>query len=143
MPIMYIAGELLNAHKLTYEEGIKNWENVVEIAHKITQKGWTAEIPHNSIFMWKYLKDKFGVDLPHEYWMQQDSGKIKVCQALYFVSHSRGADMELQYALDNDMKVYTSIDQVPTVPVEDCLLKVPITTKPYTIDEVEGNQDNN
>ena len=142
MPIMYIAGKLLDGHKLGYDEGLKNWEKIIDIAHKIAQKGWTLEIPHHSLFMWQYLKNNHDINLPYEFWMQQDSGKIKVCQALFFVSHSKGADLELQYALDNDMKVYYNINEVPTVPVEDCLLRQPIFTKPYVVESTEGNQGN-
>lgn len=139
---MYIAGKLLDGHKLGFEEGLKNWEKIIDIAHKVSQKGWTIEIPHHSLFMWQYMKDKHGIDLPHEFWMQQDSGKIKVCQALFFASHSHGADLELSYALDNDMKVYYHVDEVPQVPVEDCLLREPIITKPYEVPIVESNTDN-
>ena len=100
---MYISARLLDGHKLGYDEGLKNWEKVIDISHKIAQKGWTVEIPHHSLFTWNYMKNKHGIDLPHEFWMQQDSGKIRVCQALFFLSQSRGADMELEYALNSDM----------------------------------------
>ena len=139
---MYIAGKLLDGHKLGYDEGLKNWEKIIDIAHKVSQKGWGTEIPHHSLFTWNYLKKKHGIDLPWKYWMQQDSAKIKVCQALFFASHSQGADIELEYALDNDMKIYYNVDEVPAVPVEDCLLKQPIFTKPYEVEVIEGNQGN-
>jgi len=75
MPIMYLSGALLDGHKLTYDEGLKNWEKVIDIAYKIGLKGWTVEIPHHSLFMWDYIKKKHNLDLPHEFWMAQDSGK--------------------------------------------------------------------
>jgi len=136
---MYIAGKLLDGHKLGYDEGLKNWEKIIDVAYKIALKGWGTEIPHHSLFTWNYIKKKHGLDLPHEFWMQQDSNKIQVCDALYFLSHSRGADMELQYALDHAMPVYYSVDNVPTVPIEDCLLQEPKFPTAYQVEKIEGN----
>ncbi len=140
MPIIYVAGPLLNGHTLTFEDGKKNWEKVVDVAEKLMQKGWTVFIPHHSLFMWKHLIDKYDRAIPWETWLVQDSGMIQVSQALYFVGHSKGADLELKYALDNDKKVYRFIDDVPKVIPDDCLLRKDTPEpKPYEEEKSEHN----
>ncbi len=122
MPRMYIAGPLLSGGTLTFEEGLENWKKVINIADKLMQKGWSPYIPHHSLFMWKHIKDTQSRDIPHEEWMQLDSGFISVCTALYFVGHSKGADKELDYANDNGLTIYLAIDDVPNVKPNRCLL---------------------
>ena len=51
-----------------------------------------------------------------------------MCSALFFIGHSKGADIELKYALDNGMTVYTSIDEVPTVQPDNQLCTVFLLT---------------
>jgi hypothetical protein len=140
MPIIYIAGPLLEGHTLTFEQGKEHWKNTVGIAEKIMQKGWTVYIPHHSLYMWQYIKEENGRDIPWQEWMVQDSGFIQVAQAIYFIGHSKGADRELAYALDNDKKVYMNVDDVPKVTPEDCLIRADTPTpEPYKVEPTEGN----
>jgi hypothetical protein len=136
MPIMYVAGPLLQGHTLTFEEGKENWKKAVKIADQLMQKGWTVHIPHHSLFMWQHIKETENRDIPWQEWMVQDSGMIQVAQAVFFFGHSKGADRELAYALDNDKKVYTSVADVPKVIPEDCLMREDNPTpKPYEVNE--------
>lgn len=139
---MYIAGKLLNHQPHDFELGVENWEKIADISYKISMKGWGTIIPHDTIYSAEYIKKKYDKYLPHEFWMQQDSSKIRVCDALYFASHSKGADMELKYALDHAMPVYYSVDDVPTVPIESCLLDNPKFPIAYEVEAIEGNTSN-
>jgi hypothetical protein len=140
MPIMYLAGPLLQGHTLTFEEGLENWKKAIEIGEKLMQKGWTVHIPHHSLYMWQHIKTTEGRDIPWKEWMIQDSGMIKVSQAVFFFGHSKGADRELEFALNNDKKVYTKIDDVPKVIPEDCLIREDKPEpEPYKVESSEGN----
>lgn len=143
MPIIYVAGPLLNGHTLTFDQAKMNWIKTIKVADKLMQKGWTVYIPHHSLFMWDHIKKEEGRDIPWAEWMTQDSGFIKVAQALYFIGHSKGADRELKYALDNDKKIYYKVDDVPKVEPEDCLIRTAVTLgQPYQVAITEGNTDN-
>jgi len=90
--------------------------------------------------MWQHIKETEGRDIPWEEWMVQDSGMIKVAQAVFFFGHSKGADRELDFALKNDKKVYYAVDDVPKVIPEDCLIRAdPPEPKPYQVPSTEGN----
>jgi len=115
MPIMYIAGPLLNDGKLTYEEAVKNWEKACIVADRLMQKGWSPYVPHHSLFMWKFIKDHQARNIKWEDWMKLDSSFIRSAKALYFIGHSTGADCELKWAIDHGISVYLDIDSVPTV----------------------------
>lgn len=121
MPRIYVAGPLLQGHTLSYEEGIKNWEKACLISEQLMQKGWAPYTPHHSIFMNKFISEHQKRDISFERWMQLDSSFISQCSALYFFGHSKGADRELQYALDNGITVYMKIDEVPTVQPDNYL----------------------
>ena len=69
------------------------------------------------------MRDKFGINLPWEQWMQLDSSFISIAHAFYFIGHSKGADRELEYATNKGMPIYLSIDQVPKVEPDLDLLK--------------------
>jgi len=123
MPIIYIAGPLNNAGKLPYEEAVKNWEKTCIVAERLMQKGWSPYVPHHSLFMWKFIKDHQARDIKWEDWMQLDSSFIRSARALYFVGHSRGADIELKWAIDHALPIYLNIDEVPNVTQDKDLLE--------------------
>lgn len=123
MPRIYIAGPLMNGHTTSAEVGYENAKKVFTIAEQLMQKGWSPYIPHLSIYMWDHIKQTQHRDIPWEEWMQLDSAFINVCQAIFFVGHSKGADRELKYAIDHDLKVYVNIDEVPKVPAARDLLE--------------------
>ncbi len=123
MPIMYVAGPLVNGGKLTFDQGLENWRKTCKVAERLMQKGWAPYVPHHSIYMWKYVKEELGRDISWEEWMQLDSAFIKQCRALFFIGHSKGADRELKYALDHFIPVFYAIDDVPIVNPEIDLIE--------------------
>ena len=122
MPRIYIAGPLLHGHTSSDDVGFENMFKTLEIGWKLMQKGWSPYIPHYSMVMYKHLKDKFKIDVPWEKWMEMDSAYITQCTAIYFIGHSKGADIELAWAMDNGLVLYTAIDDVPNVKPDRCLL---------------------
>lgn len=124
---MYVAGKLLDGHTLDFEAGKKNWEKSCIVGDRLMQKGWSPYIPHHSLFMHDYIKETQHRDIPWEQWMMLDSSFMLAARALFFISHSKGADRELQMALDTGMQIYTSIDQVPNVIADTQLLDLEMT----------------
>jgi len=112
----------MDGHKLNFEQGVENWKKTCRVAEKLMQKGWSPYVPHHCIYMWKYMKESEKRDIPWEEWMQLDSGFISVCTAMFFMGHSKGADIELDYANDNGLTLYLGIDEVPNVRPDRCLL---------------------
>jgi hypothetical protein len=121
MPRIYVAGPLLHGHTRSIEEGIQNWEKTCIVTDQLMQKGWAPFTPHHMIHMQKFLKDHQDREISFERAMQLDSSFISVCSALFFIGHSKGADIELAYALDNGMTVYMNIDEVPIVKPDNYL----------------------
>jgi hypothetical protein len=121
MPRIYVCGPLFNGHTLSWEEGLVNWEKTAIISEKLMQKGWAPYVPHNSYHMSKFISEHQKRDISFERWMQLDSSWISQCSALYFIGHSKGADRELKYALDNGITVYMSLDEVPEVSPDNYL----------------------
>lgn len=115
LPRIYIAGPLFEGNFDDMNNAMKNWNKGVDIKQKLMQKGWSPYFPHHDLYlhMWQVTEK-----LPRfswERWLQLDLDFISVCTALYFFGHSKGADRELKWALDNDLKVYTDINQVPVI----------------------------
>ena len=42
MPLIYLAGPLLNGHTLTFEQAKEHWKKTVLIAERLMKKGWTV-----------------------------------------------------------------------------------------------------
>lgn len=121
MPRIYVAGPLFHGHTLSYEDAMPNWEKAALITDKLMQKGWAVYTPHNTYHMSKFISEHQKRDISFERWMQQDSSWLTQCNALFFIGHSKGADRELQYALDNGITVYLNLDEVPKVAPDNYL----------------------
>ena len=121
MPRMYIAGPLFNGNYVDLITADMNLEKGINICQKLMQKGWSPYLPHYSIALHTWQIRHMRPIFSWERWIQLDQEFLEVCTALFFFGHSKGADRELKWALDNDYKIYTDIDQVPTIEKGDML----------------------
>ena len=115
MPRIYIAGPLFNGDFTDIPKAEQNVERGINIAQQLMQKGWSPYLPHYSLDLHKWQIKYHHPPFSWERWLDLDQDFIEVCQALFFFGHSKGADRELEWALNHDMKVYTGIEQVPNI----------------------------
>lgn len=91
---------------------LANTEIAINVGLELMKKGHTVIIPHLSHYV-DMMAIKRGIDIPWEKWMEQDLDILERCDVLYFIGSSRGADIELEHALDFGLEVYRSLGEVP------------------------------
>jgi hypothetical protein len=87
----------------------QNTKRAIQAGIQLIKKGHLPYIPHLSHFIHQESEEP----LPREYWYRADFEWLRDCHALLLIGHSKGADAELAWAIEHDMKVYYSIDEVP------------------------------
>ena len=93
---------------------LANTQKAMEIALELIKKGCYPYVPHLSHFLDTYARYR-GTDLPWEFWMEFDDVWLTKCDALYYISSSRGADIELARAKELGKQIFYSLDEVPKV----------------------------
>ncbi len=100
--IIYMAGPY------THPDQAANIRRVIKEADRVLDKGHTPYIPHLTHF-WDLMNPK-----PYEFWLSYDCQMLKRCDALYRMSgESKGADIEMVFAINNNIPVFHSLDEIP------------------------------
>jgi len=86
-----------------------NVNRAIEIGCALIRKGWTPFIPHLTHYIWLHPKG----DFDWEVWMELDKVWLEVCDALFFIAPSRGANIELELAKKLGLKIYYKLEDVP------------------------------
>jgi len=115
---IYIAGPLLYGQTADINIGYENLKKTMESARELMKKNWAPYIPHLSIHMYEYFKNK-GDNIPWETWMALDYNYLNVCDALFYMGSSKGADAELYYAIKKGKTIYLNLSSVPDLSKED------------------------
>jgi len=89
----------------------QNVDEAIRIGCALIHKGWAPFIPHLTHYIWMHPDG----DFPYETWTEIDMEWVRVCQALYYIAPSPGADEELMVALKLGHPVYRSLEEVPDV----------------------------
>ncbi len=94
---IYVAGPY--SHHLRSGR-IANTHAAIDIGYALMLKGHIAFIPHLSHFIEEHAiitgqQDNIG----YEFWLRQDIAWLDLCDALFFMAPSKGADMERERAL--------------------------------------------
>ncbi len=102
-PLVYVAGPY------TSPDPVANTHNAVMVGEQLQDTGLvTCYVPHLSLLT--------HLIAPHndvEYWYEYDMTILLRCSALYRIpGPSTGADNEVQFALDHNVKVMFEIDDV-------------------------------
>ena len=108
----------------------KNLTSAEELAHKKAQVKQTAQIGEkimlrghiplmiNTTFgYWEYKSENFNWEVIMRLAFQY----LELADALYFDEPSKGTMLELGYAKDKGLPVFTSVDQMPQLPPTDLL----------------------
>lgn len=106
---IYVAGP----YSADTEKGrLANTQKAMDIALALIKKGHYPYIPHLSHFVDIHAKEQ-GIDLSWEFWMHFDFVWLEKCDALFFISESPGANMELGRMDELGRKVFYDLGEVP------------------------------
>jgi hypothetical protein len=93
---------------------VRNVNAAIDVAFQLFSKGHYPYIPHLTHFI-DLRANEIGRFLTWEDYIKWDLPWIEVCDALLYLSPSRGADLELERARLLGRQVFYSVDEVPEV----------------------------
>jgi hypothetical protein len=94
----------------TAAERQANFEAMNEAAARLLEKGHTPLIGVNAALP---VVERADVADKYEAIMQISMAVVSACDAILIISHSKGADRERDFFLENNKPVYQSIEEVP------------------------------
>lgn len=94
----------------TVEERQENFAAMNDSASRLLEMGHTPIIGVNAALP---VVERANVADEYEAIMQISMAVISVCDAILVISHSKGADRERDFFLENSKPVYYSIDEIP------------------------------
>ncbi len=103
---IYVAGPYTADHPREIQ---KNVDKAIDIGLELIRKGHNPFIPH----LTHYIDLRSHCDLSWEDYMRLDKAWLESCDAFFFISHSKGASLELEHAKTLGLKIFTSIEDVP------------------------------
>jgi hypothetical protein len=89
----------------------KNVDKAIDIGIELMKRGHLPFIPHLS----HYINLRTDESFPAEFWYSFDFPWMDVCDALFYIGSSLGADKELEYAKKKKMTIYYSLFEVPSI----------------------------
>jgi hypothetical protein len=92
-----------------------NVDRAISIGCQLIAMGYAPFIPHLSHYVWLHPDGNFDYGV----WTALDFEWLKVCDAFFYISPSKGADAELAVANTMGIPIYRKLDQVPSVKGED------------------------
>ena len=110
MALIYVASAYTAS---TEAEIFLNVDHAINTGIMLHQKGHVPFIPHLTKMVSDYHRRMNMEDLQWEDYMHWCLESLKRCDALYYLSSSRGADIELEYAKITAMPIYYNIEDVP------------------------------
>jgi len=91
----------------------RNVDKAIEIANRLIDKGHFVFVPHLSHYIYIHSSSR---KRPWKYWIELDLTFLRRwADALFFIAPSRGANIELREAKKLGLKIFYSLDEVPTV----------------------------
>lgn len=114
--VVYIAGpytatkgDMHDAPRVAHH----NTENAIRAGIEVMKKGHFAYIPHLTHFIHLQMRDDEA--MTNGFWYQYDINWLEKCEALLYLGSSRGADAELKWAQEHNLKIFYSLDEIPNV----------------------------
>lgn len=90
-----------------------NVVNAMLVGLKLVRMGHAPFIPHLSHFFDEWVKTMSGAGLPYETYLAWDLALLPMCDALYLIAPSPGANRERELAEKMGIPIYTHIDEIP------------------------------
>lgn len=106
---IYIAGPYTAS---TPELVRRNVDIAIDAGLKVWKKGHVPFIPHLTHFVDERAVAT-GVPMQYDEYLAWDTQWLEGCDAILYLSSSRGADLELQNAKQLGLTIYWSVDDVP------------------------------
>lgn len=105
--LIYIAGPYSSD---TPEAVLENVNTAIDAGVALAKMGHAPLIPHLNHWVAERHPEAFSWD---EY-MDWDLALLEACDALLYLGSSPGANIELDAAIRHDMRVFRSLDEVPS-----------------------------
>jgi len=117
---IYIAGPISNGNKLGAREIYKNVQNGEDLYMELVLKGYNPICPHFSYYPWL----RHEIDIHWKTWLAMDENYVKACPLLFYMEpetygESKGARHEYELAKKLGKTIYTRIEDVPDLTVEE------------------------
>jgi len=106
--LIYVAGPYSAP---TVEGCLENANKAIDAGIALASRGYTPFIPHLN-HAWNQRANEQGTYYSHSWWMDWCLVWLAKCDGLLFLGHSKGADIELEFATRAGMPVYYSIDEI-------------------------------
>lgn len=91
-----------------------NVNRAIDVAIKVYKKGHFPYLPH--LTHWIDLRSKeTDQGLKWEDYIEMDRIWLESCDALLYLSNSKGADIELEHAKKQGKKIFYNLDEIPTI----------------------------
>lgn len=107
---IYVAGPYSAS---TLNGKIQNTNAAIDAAVKLLAKGHYPYIPHLTHFVDRRAAE-IGITIEWEEYIRWDLVWLDLCDALLYLGSSRGADLELQFALKKGKRIYYGVGEIPS-----------------------------
>jgi len=108
---IYVAGPYTASTEKAIQQNVNN---AIDAAIAIYKKGHFPYIPH--LTHWIEMRSKeTGDGLKWEDYLEMDRVWLENCDAILFLSPSKGANLELMHAKKTNKKIYNNLDEIPLV----------------------------
>lgn len=102
----------------TMEGKLNNTNKAIDIGIQLYKKGHYPYIPH--LTHWIDLRSKeINIDLAWEDYIKWDLKWLDTCDALLYLGKSKGADIELEYAIKKEKIIFYSVNEIGEVSEEN------------------------
>jgi hypothetical protein len=106
--LIYVAGPYTGPDSQAVAENVRRASLV---GQELLRRGWAVICPHSMTYEWD-----IGTGLDPDVFYQSDLEMLRRCDAICMVgdwTHSKGAMMEWRQAMDDELELYVTIDEVP------------------------------
>ena len=108
--VIYIAGPYGRRRGLSLEDRLDNVGVSLAYARSIIKRGHVPLVP----VLYHYVHEGWYESPDENYWLEMFLKLIERCDAVFRIPlESEGADREVEYALEREMKVFYSMEEVP------------------------------
>lgn len=118
---IYVAGPISNGGTIGDAGQIANVDRASEIAMYLLLMGHIPYWPHGN-FMFGKRMETIGYKLDEEFYLYWDFAWLRMCDGLFYIAPSSGADRELALAESLGMTIFRDLSEVPVSEYEDIFL---------------------